>query len=558
MRGAGAAGDLSVDREAGQTAELQSLRARLAEIEQQLAHLKQRIERIENGLPSEATPPSQVAATLEEPEQLGQSIDQALGHGFSLAAVIALVLTIGFLARLGFAHGSAMALLAVLAGCAGLAVLAAIFRRRGQPTLSLWMEGGAVGVGYLSAYAAFSAWHSVPAALAVALAVTAAGVAISLVRRSQAIAVFAVFGAVLTPLLMRAGVESAGPGSALLFAYLALLNLNVLLLARLRDWPWQAASSLLATHFLAWFWYAELARTGATDPRLALLFPCATFLVFLFRPLVRLRSSPGWLEKGMLAANTLLFLAALQTLLYAYAPRLLPFAPLALGVVHGMAAAAFGARTGLAATHLTLLTLVVAPGAWWAWPEAASVIWVALGTALGVIGLRYRDWLARLAACALIAAALLLTPRAYVAVAAVAAGAWYLLRAWRHDPHPGDVEWCGRWGTTVALLLGIMAATTVELRGLLARPAWVALAPGAQFFHSLSVAFYATLLALWKPQRARSFFRACSFILFGALTLKVFSFDLAILSGGWRIGSLALLAVSLLVIAARQVTSPKL
>jgi hypothetical protein len=559
MRGERAGGDLFTNPEVGRwEAELQALKTRLLEVEREITRLKERIELLQGasnvgaapcGRPSDAT---EAVPGSRQPAELGQSIDQAIGRGFSLAAVIALVLAVGFLARLGFGRGSAFALLAVAAGCGALVVLASVFRQRRQVTLSLWMEGGAVGVGYLSAYAAFSAWHSLPAALAAALAVTGAGTAVSLARRSQAIAVFAVLGAVLTPLLMRSGVETVGPGSTLLFAYLALLNLNVLLLSRLRDWPWQAASSLLATHFLAWLWYAELARSGEPDPRLALLFSCATFLVFLLRPLVMRKRSEGWLEKAMTVVNAALFLAALHTLLSAYAPAVLPFAPLAVGVVYAAAAPAFGGRTALTSTHLTLATVLIVPGAWYALPAWAALIWSGVGAVLGVIGFRWNHWLARMAACALIAAALLATPRAYAAVPAVAAGVWYLLRAWRQLPHPGDFEWVGRWGLAVALLLGILAATTVEVRNLLARPAMAALAPGAQFFYSLTMALYAGCLAVWKPARAAAFFRACGLALFGALTLKVFFLDLAILPGAWRIGSLLLLAGSLLAIAARR------
>ena len=589
-----AAGDAAVpDRAAGQPAaperELQLLRAELTRLERELRNLKTRLDLWEQAgaaEPSAARPadlaapapplsplsaspsitePAAPVAAAEVEQELAGSLGNAVRALLNLAAVVALVLAVGYVARLGLAKGSITSLLAIAAGCGGLLLLAGAYRRSGSLRLALWLEGGAVGVGYLSAYAAFAASGSLVAALLLAALITAGAGALALARDSEAVATFALAGAGLTPLMMRGGLALGEHTAALLFAYLALLNISTLILSRLRWWPWQASWSLVATHFMAWLWYAEHRHA---DPLLTLVFPIATFAAFLARPLVlpaRARGPAGgisgaaasdWREKTVLVANTLLFLAALQTLLFAYAPRLLPLAPAGLGLLHGAAAWLMPAALGLAATHMVMMLVLVLPGVWLAAPGLAPLAWIGTAALLGVIGLRYQRWSARLATPLLLAAAALFAPRVFIVVPAAFVGVWYLRRAAARSAEPDEVEWLSRWALASALLLAGQMAAINELGRLLAWPPLASLAPGSQFFYSLSIAVYGAALAIWGRRQASLFFRTSALLLFAALAAKVFLLDLATLGGGWRIGSLMLLAVSLLALTGSRKESP--
>lgn len=560
MRGAGAANHPSADLSAAEseTAELRSLRQTLAKLEAQLLEFRQRLEAYELRAaykPAAMEAPSAGMRAVEapaaaEPIAIDESVREVLSYGFNLAGVVALALGVAFVVRYSSGRNAAAALAAVTAGSIALFGLVLLFRRRQNARLAVWLEGAAVSVAYLSAYAAFGLLHSIGLVLLLSTGITIAAVALALARRSQAIAVFAVWGAVLTPLMMNGASQGQDPASALLFAYLALISLSTLVVSRLHYWPWQAASALVATHFLAWIWYGDH-RGG--NPALTLLFPCVTFVVFLLRPLVRVVRA-GWHDKCIAAANLVFFFLALLTLL---PDKTAPLALLALGVTLGLAAAALPRITGLAATNLTLAGLCLAPGTWLVSPLLAAFSWMAIGVVLARLGLKYSRWLGRMSGYLLIVGGMALYPRALVVIPGFFAGRHVLERAWASMPSVGDLEWLARWGLSLGTLTAGLAALTLEIRALLAVSALSGLAGGAQFFYSLGMAAYAAALVAWGRSSSRRVFRACGWVVLAALTAKVFLLDIPALSGMWRIGSLMLLAASLLIVSAGRQSSPR-
>lgn len=559
MRGAEPAKkpSISVTTRAPEAAELQSLRQALADLESQILEFRKRLEEYEAGLPAAA--PDETAAEADgtgplavaagPPIAFDDSIREALGYGFNLAGVIALALGVAFAVRYTSGRNAAAALEAVVGGAFALFALGLLFRRRRHARVALWLEGAAVSVGYLSAYAAFSLLHSVGFVLLLSTGITAGGIALALARRSEAIAVFAVWGAVLTPLMMNGASQGQDPAAALLFAYLALISLSTLVISRLHYWPWQAASALIATHFLAWMWYGDH-HTG--NPTLTLLFPCVTFAVFLLRPLVRLVPA-GWHDKAIAAANPVFFFLALLTLL---PDAWTPLALVGVGLVLALAGAALPRSTGLAATNLALAGLCLAPGTWLLSPQLAAFAWVGIGLIAGLLGLSYSRWAARMSGYLLIGAGMALRPRAYVVVPAALAGHWLLRRAWASLPKVGDFEWLARWGLSVGTVVAGLAALTLEIRALLGLAAFTSLASGVQFFYSLGMVLYAGALIAWGHRSSRRLYRGCGWVVLAALTAKVFLLDLPALSGGWRIGSLMLLAASLLIVSAGRRREP--
>ena len=173
---------------------------------------------------------------------------------------------------------------------AGLALCLAGLRyhRHGWWRFSQMLVAGGVVLLYLSTFAAFGYYHLLPrqhaAMFLVALIIEAAALAI--LYEAPAIAIMAVIGGLLTPLLM----HSEHDQYRSLFLYLAAINVGVVGLARFRPWPIIGTLALLGSHGLFWGWYAENyhpAKLGWALAFQATLFGLTLLygmVVHLFRP----------------------------------------------------------------------------------------------------------------------------------------------------------------------------------------------------------------------------------------------------------------------------------
>ncbi len=119
--------------------------------------------------------------------------------------------------------------------CGGIALLALGWRLRARrPGYALTIQGGGVGILYLTTFAALRLYLVLPPAVAfsilVLLAAFSAGLAV--VQNSQAFAVLAVAGGFLAPIL-----ASNGQGShVVLFSHYAVLNTSILAIAWYKSW----------------------------------------------------------------------------------------------------------------------------------------------------------------------------------------------------------------------------------------------------------------------------------------------------------------------------------
>jgi len=162
-----------------------------------------------------------------------------------------------------------------------------LHRRQDVPYLSEGLAGGGLGWLYLSLFAAHSLYDLMGPAPAFAsmFAVTLLGTLVAVLSGRLSTAVLAVLGGLLTPVLL--AVEH--PDERNLLAYLLVLDVLALLVARFRTWQiltrlaWVGSALLLAQPLLA----ASAAPHWLT--RLLLL--SALFLVFLAAPLFRERAT---------------------------------------------------------------------------------------------------------------------------------------------------------------------------------------------------------------------------------------------------------------------------
>jgi Predicted membrane protein (DUF2339) len=316
---------------------------------------------------AEATTRSHDEPAAPAPPGVGQWEGRLGGTWLSRAGAILFFLGVGFFLKHAFEQDWIGPKGRVLAGLvAGIAMLAGGVRlARGAtyrvPALSLAAVG--IGVIYLSLYAAHASYALVgaPAALVALAIVTAVGFATALRLGSYPLAVLATLGGLLTPVILSTDTDAA----AALFAYLAVLDLGVLLVASRRGWPGLALLAFTGTQALYWGWLEQWFQ----PERLATAFGWATafFLAFAAWALARsVGEDPGRVRHAralvILGAPTVYFGAA-RHILDDPAGRRLAVLALALSCGYFVAARSARGRPRFALLHRApaVAFLAVAP-----------------------------------------------------------------------------------------------------------------------------------------------------------------------------------------------------
>jgi uncharacterized membrane protein len=266
----------------------------------------------------------------------------------------------------------------------------ALRARRDVPYLGEGLAGGGLGVLYLSLFAAHVLYRllGAPAAFAAMFAVTGLGTLVAVLSNRLSTAVLAVLGGLLTPVLLQ--VERLDERN--LFAYLLVLDVLALLVARFRTWP--------ALNRLAWGGSALLILpTLLRDPeaprplaRLVLL--SAVFLVFVAVPLFRERARRervGRIDLILVVANAAAYFWAVYVTLEAWRPAAEGLYAVALAVLYRLVAVDYAGRVpedsttemlheGVSWTFLTLAIPLALGGQWvtLAWAvQGVMLLWLA-------------------------------------------------------------------------------------------------------------------------------------------------------------------------------------
>lgn len=196
----------------------------------------------------------------------------------------------------------------------GIAMSLAGFRyhQRGWRIFSQILTGGGIVLLYLSTYAAFGYYHLVgqKTAFAFLAILIAEAAALSLIYNAPAIAIMALIGGFLTPVLLHSGRDQYQS----LFTYLVVLDAGAL--ALLKHWRGLSSIAYFGTQLLFWIWYDENyhhQKRGAV-----LIFQLAIFLLFLLAHLARelIRRETASLEDALLLlVNPFVFYATAYHLL---------------------------------------------------------------------------------------------------------------------------------------------------------------------------------------------------------------------------------------------------
>ena len=310
-------------------------------------------------------------------------------------AVVLLVFTAAFFLKYAYDNDWVGPLGRVMVGgLAGSALMIAGLRYhgRGLRIFSQMLSAAGIVVLFLSTYGAFGFYQLLPqhhAGVFLAIIVILSMIT-ALLYDSLAIALMAVLGGLLTPLL----ISPERDAYVAFFTYLTVLNGGVVFLMLRRGWPAFGSIALVGTHLLFWYWYE-----GNYHPEKqpwALGFQSVVFLLYLSQHVgVQFFRCPEnrWESAGRMLANAALWFGAFFVLLEDDYRGWMGSAAIVMAIAY-----ALFARLLLAGRDVRTLEVVTAVAltvgfVGLAFPLEADARWVGLGwaataTALWWFGLR--------------------------------------------------------------------------------------------------------------------------------------------------------------------------
>jgi len=225
---------------------------------------------------SPAPPPTPTGPTIGGRAAQNPIFSWFMGsHMVVRVGIVVLFFGVAFLLRFAAEQGwLSIELRLTGAGLLGLAlVYGGWYVREERRMYALTLQGGGIGIAYLTTFAAFRLYELLPAWLSllvlVGLGVLCAGLAI--LNNVQSLAVLAIAGGFAAPIL-----TSTGEGShVILFAYFALLNVAILAIAWFKSWRGLNLVGFTFTFVLATLWGVDAYRPehfATVEPFLILFF----------------------------------------------------------------------------------------------------------------------------------------------------------------------------------------------------------------------------------------------------------------------------------------------
>jgi uncharacterized membrane protein len=552
----------------------------------------------ESQIPSvAATPPSPIPPSAPPPDsQLNPvaasartdqgDLEKKIGqYWLNRIGIAAMLIGVSYFIKYAFENnwigpGGRIAI-GLLAGIA-LVMWSERFRAAGHLAFSYSLKAVGIGALYLSLWGAFQLYHLIPSAAAflAMIIVTAATIVMALSQDAEILASFAMIGGFATPLLLSTGQDH----EAVLFSYVALLDIAILAMAIVRPWRRLLWGSFAGTILLYVGWYASFYRTyysynsGNNQRPLTVFFAVLFAAIFAAVPLAtRYERSTKFAGPSVTLILLPLLNAAVFFLqlyaMYERQPATLTWFALALGAVYLGIGAAFKKRfPGEDTVFLNLLHVAIAIAfITIAIPLKLDAQWITIG------------WLIESAVLLWISARTKVNFLRYLAVAALVLGIFRLLF---YDHFRAEtLLFNARFATyaiAIAVLGGIayfgkrqaserelpllqLAVVALNLLALIALT-WEAsdyfdrqlALPGnyAVHFHQVSLVQGFTYSAIWMIYGAvlmavgfgtrSAFVRWQALILIAFTTGKVFLYDVSQLGGSYRILSFIALGAVLL------------
>ncbi len=236
--------------------------------------------------PSAAPLPPSSEATLPSAPEIGSTwmpeMPEAVhnawrwlsgGNALVRVGVVVLFFGVAFLLKYAYEHTHVpieLRLTGVALGACAMLVIGWRLRLRKQ-VYALAMQGGGVGVLYLTVFGAYRMFGLLPGELAFALLLAIAVISafLAIAQNAQSLAVIGISGGFLAPVL-----ASTGSGShVMLFSYYAVLNLGIFAIALYKAWRPLNVLGFVFTFGIGTMWGARFYRDelfGSVEPFLAL------------------------------------------------------------------------------------------------------------------------------------------------------------------------------------------------------------------------------------------------------------------------------------------------
>ena len=260
-----------------------------------------------------ATPPPRPATA---PAINAAQLESVIGRRWvGWAAVVVILFATAFFLKYAFDNRWIGELGRVSIGIAfgiGMCVAGFRYQRKGWRVFSQILTSGGIVLLYLSNYAAFGYYHLVgqKSAFAFLAILVAEAAALSLLYSAPAIAIMALVGGFLTPLLLHSDRDQYRS----FFVYIVALDAGAL--ALLKHWRSLSSIAYFGTQLLFWIWYDENyhhQKRGAV-----LIFQTAVFVLFLAAHLARelwQRRAATIEDAALLLINPFVFFATAYHLL---------------------------------------------------------------------------------------------------------------------------------------------------------------------------------------------------------------------------------------------------
>lgn len=329
------------------------------------------------------------------------------GNTVVRVGVVVLLFGVGFFLNFAIDQGwLPVEVRLTLAAIGGLALTGVGWRlRTGRRDYALVLQGGGIGIVYLTVFAAVNLYGLIGAVpgLVLMVALVTLSSALAVLQDARSLAVLSTLAGFLAPLLV--GSEGSHVG---LFAYYAALNLGILAIVWFKTWRLLNLLGFVFTFVIGLAWGAEYYQPeffATTEP-----FLVAFFLLYVAVPVLfatRQATREARIVDGSLLFGVPLISFGLQAALVADTEYGLAFSALAAGLFYVALATILWRRLPDTARLLTeaflalgvgFATLTIPLAVDGRWTGAA---WALEGAGLVWIGVRQHRWLARAAGVAL-------------------------------------------------------------------------------------------------------------------------------------------------------------
>ena len=276
------------------------------------------VSEVEIPAPPEAVsepPPVTPSAPAQTPSAFWSMVRRTLLGGNTVVTVGAVVLFFGVAFLLKFAVerellSPEIRLIGATLGALSMLVIGWRLRLRRQ-AYALVLQGGGIGILYVTVFAALKLYSLLPAgaSLVLLIAIVTFAALLAILQDARTLAIVGVVGGFLAPIL-----TATGSGNhVMLFSYYALLNAGILGIAWFKSWRLLNSIGFVATFVIGGYWGASYYTPGhfqTTEPFLLLffLFYVAIAVIYAHRQAPQLK---GYID-GMIVFGTPLFAFALQ------------------------------------------------------------------------------------------------------------------------------------------------------------------------------------------------------------------------------------------------------